>query len=54
MKMIYLSFLAISLGAQAQSVFIPENGKYVYRLNEIANQMSGLRYVDQVSNSNEL
>lgn len=54
MKKIFLSFFALSIGAQAQSVFIPENGKYVYRLNEIANQMSGLRYVDLVSRSSEL
>lgn len=52
--MLTFALVAVSFGAHAQSVFIPENGKYVYRLNEIANQIEGLRYVNLISGSNEL
>lgn len=54
MKMILFSMFAISFGAQAQSVFIPENGKYIYRLPEITNSMSNQPYLSKRMTWNQL
>ncbi len=54
MKMFLFSMLAISIGAQAQSVFLPENGKYIYRLPEITDSMSNQPYLNKRLTWNEL
>lgn len=54
MKMILFSMFAISFGAQAQSVFLPENGKYIYRLPEITDSMSNQPYLNKRMTWNQL
>jgi phosphatidylserine/phosphatidylglycerophosphate/cardiolipin synthase-like enzyme len=45
MKKIFLSLIALSSMAYGQSVFIPENGKYIYNMNVISTKMRGLPYL---------
>lgn len=52
--MILLSVFAFSMGAQAQSVFIPENGKYIYRLPEISDSMMNQPYINKRLTWNQL
>jgi phosphatidylserine/phosphatidylglycerophosphate/cardiolipin synthase-like enzyme len=53
MKKILTALFVVSMGANAQSIFIPENGKYDYHLDGIAAQMSNFHYVLQRTGSNE-
>jgi phosphatidylserine/phosphatidylglycerophosphate/cardiolipin synthase-like enzyme len=53
MKMILAALFLASMGAHAQSIFIPENGKYDFHLDGIAAEMSNFHYVLQRSGSNE-
>lgn len=45
MKKVFLSFIALSSMAHGQSVFIPENGKYIFDMNEISSKMRGVPYL---------
>lgn len=54
MKLIIFSVLSLSFGLHAQSIFLPENGKYVYKIDAIADQMKSHQYVVQRSRNNEL
>lgn len=54
MKFLILSVLFLSFGVHAQSVFIPENGKYVYKIDAIAEQIKNNQYVVQRQRNNEL
>lgn len=53
MRFLLLSVLSLSFGVHAQSVFLPENGKYVYKMDAIADQMKDLSYIVQRQRSNE-
>src|SRR4051794_37742073 len=52
MKKLPFVLIAFSMGVSAQSVFLPENGKYIYRIDDISQRVNS--YVTLKSRTNEL